>query len=105
MHQDLDIHGYQEQFSDNPTADFVLVDVREIEEYQQGHIPNAVNIPLNSLPERIAEIPADKHVVLVCARGGRSAMAAEFLTGQGYRQLYNLVDGTIGWMERGLLTE
>lgn len=105
MHEDLNIQGYQEQFSQNPDADYVLVDVREIEEYEQGHIPGAVNIPLNTVPTRIAEIPQDKAVVLVCARGGRSAMAAEFLTGQGYRQLYNLVDGTLGWVASGLPTE
>jgi rhodanese-related sulfurtransferase len=105
MHQDLDIKAFQEQFADNPTADYVLVDVREIEEYEQGHIPGAINIPLNSVPERMEEITKDKPVVLVCARGSRSEMAADFLSGHGYRDLYNLVDGTLGWMMRGLPTE
>jgi rhodanese-related sulfurtransferase len=105
MYQDLDIHGFQEQFANNPTADYVLVDVREVEEFEQGHIPGAVNIPLNDVPARINEITTEKPVVLVCSRGSRSGMAAEFLEGHGYRDLYNLVDGTLGWMMRGLPTE
>jgi rhodanese-related sulfurtransferase len=105
MFQELDIQAFQEQFANNPTSDYVLIDVREVEEFEQGHIPGAVNIPLNSVPERMGEIAAEKPVVMVCARGGRSAMAAEFLAGHGYRDLYNLVDGTLGWMSRGLPTE
>lgn len=105
MHQDLDIASFQEQFTNNPAADYALIDVREIEEFEQGHIPGAINIPLNTVPERISEITTEKPVVLVCARGSRSAMAAEFLTGNGYRDVYNMVDGTLGWMMRGLPTE
>lgn len=105
MHQDLDIQAFQEQFANNPTADYVLVDVREVEEFEQGHILGAINIPLNSVPERMAEITTEKPVVIVCARGSRSEMAAEYLTGHGYRDLYNLVGGTLGWMMRGLPME
>jgi rhodanese-related sulfurtransferase len=99
----ININEYQDQFADAEA--FTLIDVREIDEFEQGRIPNAVNIPLNDLPDRLAEISQDKPVVLVCARGSRSAMAANFMAGQGYTQLYNLVDGTLGWMMRGLPLE
>lgn len=98
-YQNIDIDTYNEQFDD---ADYTLVDVREIEEYQDGRIPGAVNIPLSLLQMRLDEIPREKPVVLVCARGGRSAMAAEFMVSAGYDELYNLEDGTLGWQMRGL---
>jgi rhodanese-related sulfurtransferase len=105
MHQDIDIAEFQEQFANNAAADYALIDVREVEEFEQGHIPGAINIPMNTVPARVGEITTEKPVVLVCARGSRSEMVAEFLTGQGYRQLYNLTDGTLGWMMRGLPLE
>lgn len=101
--QEISIDEYQKKFPTN--ADYILVDVREIEEYAAGHLPGAVNIPLSMFQLRVNEIERDKPVVLVCARGGRSAMAAEFMETQGYSDLYNLVDGTMGWMMDGLPLE
>jgi rhodanese-related sulfurtransferase len=57
------------------------------------------------LQQRVQEIPNDKPIVLVCARGGRSAMAADFMVSLGYENLYNLSDGTIGWILAGLPIE
>lgn len=105
MYQDLDIQGFQEQFANNPDADYVLIDVREVDEFEQGHIPGAINIPLNSVPGHLSDITTEKPVVLVCARGGRSAMAADFLAGNGYENLFNLEGGTLAWMMRGLPME
>jgi rhodanese-related sulfurtransferase len=99
---DITSLGYKDQFAE--VAHFLL-DVREIVEYVQGRIPGAVNIPLMQLPARLAEIPNDKPVVVVCAHGVRSQMAAEFLTNSGYTDVYNLADGTFGWMLRRLPME
>jgi rhodanese-related sulfurtransferase len=79
--------------------------VREEDEYEAGRLPGAINIPLSEFQFRVDEIGTDKPVVLVCARGNRSAQAANFMVGQGYDNLYNLVDGTMGWMMRGLPLE
>lgn len=76
-----------------------LYDVREIDEYGQGHIPGAINIPLSDLPARVGEITAP--AVIVCLSGGRSAQAAAYLDAQGVTGVMNLSGGTLGWMREG----
>ena len=81
----------------------VLVDVREPNEYQAGHVPGARNIPLSALAERLGEIP--DNVVLVCASGNRSGQAAHYLSEHGYARVANLMGGTFGWLQVGLPIE
>ncbi len=64
--------------------DFVLLDVRTRSEFQDWRIPEAVNIPVQELPDRISEIPQNKPIVSICAHGPRSEMAADFLIAGGY---------------------
>lgn len=73
-----------------------LLDVREPDEVSEWSIPEAYNIPLGQLPSRLSEIPRDKEVVTMCASGGRSTTAAEFLSGQGF-QTTNLLGGMSAW--------
>lgn len=96
------IDDYRERFH---PGDHTLVDVREPEEWLAGRIPGAVHIPLNTLPDHLAQIPADKPVVVVCASGVRSLYGASFLLENGYSEVYNLDGGTTGWMRRGLPIE
>lgn len=77
-----------------------VVDVRNPDEYEAGHVPGAALIPLPEVPDRVAEVPDDRTVYLVCAVGGRSARAAEFLAAQG-RDVVNVAGGTKGWIEAG----
>jgi len=67
-----------------------IIDVRSVEEFEDEHYPNAVNIPVNELQARIAEV-GDKNapVVLYCASGSRSALAARILTAAGYSKAIN----------------
>lgn len=71
----------------------VLVDTRTAEEFSFGTIPGALNIPLDEMRERLAEIPADKPVVLFCAVGLRGYLAQRILMGCGYRNVRNLMGG------------
>lgn len=84
-----------------------VVDVREAWEYGEGHVPGAVNIPLSTLPQRLAELPKDRPILLVCNSGNRSGVAAEFLVAQGFDggRVYNLEGGTYAWASRGLPLE
>lgn len=66
-----------------------IVDVRSPEEFQGGAYPGAVNIPLQLLQARLREIPRDRPVVLYCASGARSAMAARLLKQAGYADVVN----------------
>jgi sulfur-carrier protein adenylyltransferase/sulfurtransferase len=80
--------------------DFVLVDVRNPDEVAIGAIPGSVKLPLPDLPERFAELPKDKLIVLHCKMGGRSARALKFLRQQGYGKLKNVAGGINAWSER-----
>jgi sulfur-carrier protein adenylyltransferase/sulfurtransferase len=82
----------------------VLVDVRESDEWRQGHIPQAVAIPRGFLELRIEEkVPDYKTpVILQCASGTRSLLAARALREMGYDNLYNLTGGFNAWKDRGL---
>jgi phage shock protein E len=75
-----------------------IVDVRTADEYRDGGYPGAVNIPLSALPARMNEIPKDRPVVLYCASGGRSGMAARQLRQAGYADVTNA--GGLGDMPR-----
>lgn len=78
----------------------VLVDVREDDEYVDGHVSGAVSIPLSTIPEQFSTIPAGGTVYVICALGGRSARAVEFLRAQGIEAV-NVAGGTQGWIESG----
>lgn len=101
MTQDISIEAYNEQFSPDTVQ---LVDVREIDEFEEIRIPYAINIPLSEFQFRMDEIAEDKPVVFVCRSGNRSAMAGDMLSANGYDEVYNLQEGMIGWMRRGLDT-
>lgn len=64
-------------------AGALVVDVRSPAEFAQGHVGDAVNLPVDELPARLAELPTDRMVVVYCASGGRSARAARLLRGAG----------------------
>lgn len=102
--KEIDIETYRKQF-ENGSSHHILLDVREEDEFAEGHIAGAINIPLSELADRYEEIPAEQTIVLVCSKGGRSHMGAEFLVDSGYTRLYNLVDGIYGWMAAGLPLE
>jgi adenylyltransferase/sulfurtransferase len=82
----------------------VLLDVREGDEWRQGHITQAVGIPRGFLELRVEEkVPDHKTpVILQCASGTRSLLAARSLREMGYENLYNLTGGFNAWKDRGL---
>jgi molybdopterin-guanine dinucleotide biosynthesis protein A/rhodanese-related sulfurtransferase len=81
-------------------ADDWILDVRQPDEYEEGHVPGAVLIPLDQLPERHGEVPVDREVFVVCRSGGRSAAAVEVLGAVGHRAT-NVAGGTLAWIEAG----
>lgn len=97
----IDIAEYKAHYADNDSADYVLIDVRETDEYADGRIPGAINIPLSEMEARYTEIPQDKPVILACGVGGRSGQAAAFVAAQGWDNLINLDGGTMGWIQAG----
>ncbi len=95
--------GNQATHTDHPIAGYrtlldrgaQLVDVREPAEVAAGSLPEAINIPLGELPHRLAELAADRRVLVFCRSGGRSAQAAEFLVARGFGDVINLAGGML----------
>jgi len=80
--------------------EFLLVDVREPEEFAVNEIAGSVKLPLTVLSQRWRELPKDKLIVLYCQTGGRSLRALRFLRQQGYIRLKNLAGGIVAWEQR-----
>ena len=78
----------------------VLIDVREDDEYSDGHVSSAVHIALSTVPDRVEEIPSDGPVYVICALGGRSGKAAKFLRTKGIDAI-NVAGGPNGWVDSG----
>ena len=74
-----------------------LIDTRTPEEYAFGTIPNAINIPLDELRERLDEVPAQQNIVVFCAVGLRGYLAQRILAGHGYTHVRNLAGGYRTW--------
>lgn len=83
----------------------IIVDVRAQSEWEAGHLPGAVHIPLPELEERLEEIPTGQDVVMQCQGGGRSAIAASLLKAHGRDRVANLAGGFTAWVGAGLPVE
>ncbi len=80
----------------------VIVDVREPDEWRQGHIPGAVHIPLGQLGKHVGRFDRSQELIFVCRSGNRSAAAVGALAQAGYEQVSNLQGGMIAWNFRRL---
>jgi rhodanese-related sulfurtransferase len=78
----------------------VVLDVRNPDEYESGHVAGAVLIPLGELNARQEEIPDGDPVYVICAVGGRSLQATKAMVGAGYHAV-SVAGGTKGWIEQG----
>jgi rhodanese-related sulfurtransferase len=82
----------------------VILDVRTEWEYRQGHLENALWIPVQQLQTRIHELAEYKNrdILVYCASGNRSTVASKVLIDNGFNRIYNLRDGMRGWLKNGL---
>jgi rhodanese-related sulfurtransferase len=80
---------------------YQFIDVRQAYEFEAGHVEGAVHMTLQDVPARYEELDRRRPVVVTCQVGQRSALAAQFLTGQGFTA-HNLDGGLESWIEEGL---
>jgi len=86
--------------------DLVVLDVREQDEFAEGHIPGSVNLPYGQLPERQGELPRDRAIAAICSGGKRSGLAASILQREGFAQVLHVADGGVGpWRRAGRALE
>lgn len=87
--------------ADPAQAPPTVVDVREVHEFEQGHVPGAVNVPLSEFVERVDEVTSlPGEVYVICESGGRSAQVTAWLGQQGY-DVANVAGGTGAWRAAG----
>lgn len=85
---------------DDPSI--VYLDVREPNEWNLGRIPGALFIARGNLESRVeATIPREKMIIVYCARGNRSALAADTMQQMGYDKVASMAQGFIGWVDAG----
>jgi rhodanese-related sulfurtransferase len=78
-----------------------ILDVRTPEEWTEYHVPGSTLIPLDQLSNRVAEVPKEKEVVVVCRSGNRSATGRDILLKAGYPQVTSLTGGLTAWRSAG----
>lgn len=78
-----------------------LLDVRTPQENSQARLPGTVLIPIGEFERRMGEVPKNKTILVYCAVGSRSKPVAEFLAQRGYKDVYNMTDGIVGWYRNG----
>lgn len=77
--------------------DPIIIDVREPEEYIEGHIPNIPLIPMQQLPAMIEDFDTEKEYIFVCRSGSRSQNVARYLKENGFQKVHNYAEGMLGW--------
>ncbi|MGP6157236.1 MAG: rhodanese-like domain-containing protein [Vulcanimicrobiaceae bacterium] len=79
---------------------FMLLDVREDDELAKASLPWAKHVPMGQVPERLAELPEDRPIVVMCHGGSRSNRVAQYLRENGYGDVANLTGGIDAWSEK-----
>ena len=87
-----------------PDAPFVI-DVRQLREYEDGHVPGSLHLAGGSLPDRLDELPRDRPIVAICASGYRASVAASLLRSAGFSDVSWVPDGVPTWREKGFPTD
>ncbi len=93
---EIDVPGFLNAIEEGSV---VIVDVREVDEWRDGHIGNATHIPLGDLARRAAELDASRPVVTVCRSGRRSLDAVQILNHAGFDNVLSLAGGMIAWQK------
>ncbi len=89
-----------QELAGDPAA--LVIDIREPEEYQRGHIPGAGSLPLRLLPQSGSALPRDRTLLLSCRSGRRSSRALTMLVEMGFTNVYGMRGGILAWRAEGL---
>ena len=93
----INVDQAREFMGEKSPDELTILDVRQPNEYEAGHLPGAKLIPLPNITSRLGEIDPDKTTVVYCAVGGRSRIAAQMMVAQGFSDVYNLSGGFKAW--------
>jgi rhodanese-related sulfurtransferase len=98
-YQDISAERLREYMARHEENEYLLVDVRQPDEYAKGHIAGSILIPLGEIPQRMQELPVDKDLILYCRSGKRSKGAAIFIGSRPYvaGTVFNMTGGILAW--------
>jgi phage shock protein E len=99
-YQEINAEELEELISSNDKNDYVLLDVRTPQEFNQGHIPGAVLIDIYDpkFREKVNQLDKDKSYYVICRSGNRSGKACEIMHDMGFSKPYNVEGGMLQWM-------
>jgi len=97
MIKEITVTELKNKFDNN--EDFMLLDVRNIQEVLYSKIEKSIHIPMNEIQERINELDSNKEIIIQCKSGKRSARVCEYLMTQNFNNVKNLSGGIIAWAE------
>lgn len=86
-------------------AEYVLLDVRQPDEYAEGHVQGSRLIPLGELEARVSQLPDDKPIYVICRSGNRSRTASQILNKAGKKDVRNVQGGMLAWVAAGYPVE
>ena len=98
-HGGVSIERAKELIYTNPWL--LILDVRTMMEFEHGHVPDAMNIPLSELQKRLGELNKTDEILVYCWAGQRSSLAVEILADNGFIGVYNLLGGIEAWVQGG----
>ena len=93
----MNVEQAKEWFIGNKGSEFIILDVRQPEEYRSGHLPGAVFIPLPDLINKVGGLDHAKPIIAYCRSGNRSRAAAAFLLIYGFSKVYSMDGGITAW--------
>lgn len=93
----MSVSELKQELAAGALKDTVIVDLREPNLYQEGHIQGAILIPFADFEEKYSQLDKNKRIILVCHTGPMGEAAGQFLLAHGYKQVYNLDGGMAAW--------
>jgi len=97
LYEDISALELSERILDDKDDGYIILDIRLPEEYAEGHIPGAINIPLRELGYSLYLLDKVKDIIVYCNIGLQSKVAAQVLANAGFKDVYNLTDGLKVW--------
>ncbi len=96
---DVTVQEASNLIADKP--ELVVLDVRTVSEFNDGHIEGAINIPVDELANRLTELDKNNDLLVYCRTGNRSATAVGILEDAGFTKIYHMHEGISVWVQQG----
>ena len=94
---DISALELKQRMDDEDDDNFIILDIRDEADYDEKHIPGAINIPLKELGYKVFSLDRTKDIIVYCASGVRSKVASKILINAGFKDVFNLTGGIKAW--------